>query len=71
MRRMREDRGLSQEALAGQAGTTKNQVQLLEAGRASGRKGEEGPSNPRMTTLSGLADALDVTVSAMLAEAGL
>ncbi|MPT14551.1 MAG: XRE family transcriptional regulator [Microbacterium sp.] len=66
LRRLRSDRGLSQESLAFQAGITKNQLQLLEAGRASGRKGETGPSNPRMSTLTGLASVLNVTVAGLM-----
>ncbi|WP_340696867.1 helix-turn-helix transcriptional regulator [Cellulosimicrobium funkei] len=71
LRRLRTERELSQETLAFRAGVTKNQVQLLEAGRSSGRKDSVGPSNPRLSTLAGLADALGVPVSGLLAEAGL
>lgn len=67
LRRLRSERGLSQETLAHRAGITKNQVQLLEAGRASGSLAKPGMSNPRMATLSGLADALGVTVADLLA----
>ncbi len=65
------EQGLSQESLAYQAGITKNQLQLIESGRASGRKEEAGPSNPRTATLSGLAAILGVTVSDLFADAGL
>ncbi|WP_375086454.1 helix-turn-helix domain-containing protein [Microbacterium sp. LS_15] len=65
---LRHARGLSQESLAYQAGITKNQLQLIEAGRSTGRKGEAGPSNPRMATLSGLADVLGTSVADILAE---
>lgn len=71
LRRLREERGLSQEALAFRAGVTKNQVQLIEAGRSSGRKDATGPSNPRLSTLAGLAEVMGMSVSALLAEAGL
>lgn len=71
MKRLRGAEGLTQEKLAYAAGLTKNQVQLIESGRASGRKDAEGPSNPRLSTLAGLAEALGVTVSELLAEAGL
>ena len=71
LRRLREEHELSQETLAYRSGVTKNQIQLLESGRASGRKGETRASNPRMTTLSGIAQALGMSVSALLAEAGL
>lgn len=71
LRRLREERGLSQEKLAFRAGVTKNQVQLIEAGRSSGRKEAIGPSNPRLSTLAGLAEVLGLSVSALLAEAGI
>ena len=71
LRQLRTKRGLSQEALAFRAGVTKNQVQLIEAGRASGRKDSIGPSNPRLSTLVGLAGVLDVPVSELLRDAGL
>lgn len=60
---------LSQEGLAYRAGITKNQVQLIEAGRGSAR--EAGPiSNPRMKTLFGLASALGVSPQELLATLG-
>lgn len=71
LRRLRTDRGLSQEALAYQSGITKNQLQLIEAGRASGARDKSGPSNPRLSTLSGLAGVLEVTVAELLTEAGI
>ncbi len=71
LRRLRQERGLSQESLAFRAGVTKNQVQLIEAGRSSGRKEAEGPSNPRFSTLAGLSEVLGLRVSELLAEAGL
>lgn len=66
IRALRHERGLSQEALAYRAGITKNQLQLIEAGRASGKKGESGPSNPRMATLVGLAAVLGVGLGEFL-----
>jgi transcriptional regulator with XRE-family HTH domain len=71
LRQLRNARGLSQESLAYQAGITKNQLQLIEAGRASGRKEEVGPSNPRMATLSGLAGVLGLSVAEIFADADL
>lgn len=71
LRRLREERGLSQESLAFRAGITKNQVQLIEAGRSSGRRDATGPSNPRLSTLAGLAEVLGMDVSNLLSEAGL
>jgi transcriptional regulator with XRE-family HTH domain len=71
LRRLREERGLSQEALAFRAGITKNQLQLIESGRSSGRKDATGPSNPRLSTLSGLAEVLGMPVSALMTQANL
>ena len=71
LRRLRLERGLSQESLAHQSGITKNQLQLIEAARASGRRAEASYSNPRMATLIGLADALGVTASDILHGADL
>lgn len=68
LRRLRQERGLSQESLAWRAHITKNQVQLLEYGRASGRAGDGRPSNPHVSTLVGLADALGVTTADLLGE---
>lgn len=71
LRRLRQERGLSQETLAFQAGITKNQVQLIEAGRASGRKDATGPANPRLSTLAGLAGALHLSTAELMSQAGL
>ena len=71
LRRLRQDRGLSQETLAFQAGITKNQIQLLEYGRASGRADDSKRSNPHLSTLVGLAEALQMPVSRLLSEADL
>lgn len=66
LRRLRVAKGMTQESLAYQAGITKNQVQLIESGRSSGRKDATGPSNPRISTLAGLAEVLEVRVSELL-----
>lgn len=71
LKRLRTARGYSQESFAFQAGVTKNQVQLIESGRSTGRKHSAGPSNPRLSTLAGFAKVLGISVSALLAEAGL
>ncbi|KJL21767.1 helix-turn-helix domain-containing protein [Microbacterium foliorum] len=71
LRRLRNESGLSQESLAYQAGITKNQLQLIEAGRSTGRKDGAGRSNPRMATLAGLADVLGISVAALMTESGL
>lgn len=65
VRQLRLAAGMSQESLAHEAGISKNQMQLIEAGRGS--TSEAGPpSNPRMTTLYGLAAALDVPPQELL-----
>ena len=69
LRRLREQRGMTQESLAYQAGLTKNTMQLLEAGRASGRQDSAAPSNPRLSSLAGLAEALNISVSDLLTHA--
>lgn len=71
LRARRVEKGLSQEALAFRAGVTKNQVQLIEAGRSSGRVEAAGPSNPRLSTLTGLADVLGLQPSELLELADL
>jgi len=65
VRSPRQEAGLSQESLAYRAGITKNQVQLIEAGRGSARESDL-PSNPRMRTVFGLADALGVSPGGLL-----
>lgn len=55
IRESREKRGLSQEALAGQAGITPNTLSLIEQGKA----------NPTWGTVRGIASALGVSVSAL------
>ncbi len=60
VRRLRTQAGLTQEALAHRVGLSKNHMQLVEAGQATSRS--DGPaSNPRMTTVYSLAEALGVT----------
>lgn len=67
IRAHRVERGLSQEALAHNAGVTKNQVQLIEAGRNT--TSELGPeSNPTLRTLYGLADALKMSPRDLLPD---
>lgn len=71
IRELRTEQKLSQESLAYQAGITKNALQLLEAGRSSGREGKVGPSNPKLATLVGISSVLDVPVAQILASAEL
>lgn len=71
LREIRIQRGFTQEGLAYSAGLTKNSLQLIEGGRGSGRKDSTNPSNPRMTTLASLSGALGLSVSELLAKAGL
>lgn len=71
VRSRRRSIGLSQEDLAHRVGITKNQVQLIEAGRQSGRNTGR-PSDPRASTVYGLAQALGIPASELIrnAEAG-
>ncbi|POH73451.1 helix-turn-helix domain-containing protein [Arthrobacter glacialis] len=71
LRRLREERGLTQESLAFRAGVTKNQLQLIEGAKSSGRKDSVGHSNPRISTLAGLAEVLGLEISEILAEANM
>lgn len=72
---LRVQHGLSQESLAQRAGITKNQVQLIEAGRSTGRRTQSGgetvvgPSNPKLATLVGLALVFEKSVAEILADA--
>ncbi|MEJ6555903.1 helix-turn-helix transcriptional regulator [Microbacterium esteraromaticum] len=72
IRARRKDTGLTQEMLATQAGITKNQLQLIEAGRAASTKGAAArPSNPRMATLVGIARAFEMSVAELMNESHL
>ena len=71
VRKLRAEADISQETLAGRAGITKNQIQLIEAGKSTGLANETRPSNPRLSTLCGLADAFDISVAKLLEAAEL
>ncbi|MBT2496211.1 helix-turn-helix transcriptional regulator [Microbacterium sp. ISL-59] len=71
VREHRIDRGISQEMLARGVGISKNQMQLIEAGRSAGAKDDARPSNPQMSTLSGIAHVLEVSVAQLMTESGL
>lgn len=53
VRQLRRERGVSQEALAYEAGVTSGTLSLIERGR----------SNPTWGTIKGVAAALDVDIS--------
>lgn len=71
VRALRKESGLTQEMLAVRAGITKNQLQLIEAGRAASAKQSAPPSNPRMTTLVGIASAFNLTLAQLMEESRL
>jgi transcriptional regulator with XRE-family HTH domain len=70
LKALRISHGLTQEKFAYRAGITKNQVQLLEAARGSGKANSESHSNPTMATVFGLADAFDMSVSELFEVLG-
>ncbi|WGX94849.1 helix-turn-helix domain-containing protein [Nocardioides sp. L-11A] len=57
VRQLRAEKNLTQEALAHLAGCTKNHVQVIEA---AGRLDVGRPINLRLSTLFGIAEALEV-----------
>lgn len=61
---LREERGLTQEALAEASGMSRNHYQLLESG-LSNRKTRR-PANPRLSTLVALSNVLGVTVPELI-----
>ena len=66
LRALRDQTGLSQNALADRAGLSHNNVKLLELGRSSGRM----PANPELRTVYRLAEALGVAPAELLPSAG-
>lgn len=64
---LRQSNQLTQEQFAYRAGITKNQVQLLEAGKGSGKAGSDSPANPTLATLAGLASGLGMTIAELFA----
>ncbi|MCR1781779.1 helix-turn-helix domain-containing protein [Nocardioides carbamazepini] len=71
VRQLRDEKALTQEALAQLAGCTKNHVQVIEAaGRAAPGRVDMGRQiNLRMDTLFGIAEALDVHPWDLIKEA--
>lgn len=63
---LREERGLTQEALADATGISRNHYQLLENG-ISNRKTKR-PANPRLSTLVALSNALGMSAAELVAE---
>ena len=63
---LREERGLTQAALAEASGISRNHYQLLESG-ISNRKTKR-PANPRLSTLVALSDALGMSAAELVAE---
>jgi transcriptional regulator with XRE-family HTH domain len=56
----REALGLTQENLAEKSGVTRNQIQVIERGWAD--RAKKRPANPRLATIIGLCEALDMRV---------
>lgn len=63
---LREERGLTQEALADAAGITRNHYQLLENGISNRRT--RTPANPRFSTLVALSKVFGMTAAEFVAE---
>jgi transcriptional regulator with XRE-family HTH domain len=66
---LRTERGLTQEQLANLSRLTRNHLQLIEAGIGSTRD-RSLPSNPRMSTVFRLAEALGVDAADLLGGSG-
>ncbi|AKV55774.1 XRE family transcriptional regulator [Bifidobacterium actinocoloniiforme DSM 22766] len=64
LRRLRAERGLSQEELAAAAGLSRSQCQRLESG--ANRSGQ--PSNPSLRNLLSLAEALSIDLDTLIPE---
>jgi len=59
VRKLRTDRGMSQEELAFESGLTRNYISILELGQQS----------PSLDTLYALAKALDMSVTSLIEQA--
>ncbi|WP_060915492.1 helix-turn-helix domain-containing protein [Microbacterium oleivorans] len=70
LRERRLAMGLTQQTLSDRAGVTKNQIQLIEAGRAEAGE-DAAPSNPRVATLAKLCGVFELSVADVLARAEL
>lgn len=72
IRRLREQRGMTQEDLAHAAGISRNQIQNVEAARSNVRDADgrpiPGSSNPALDTIWAIARALDVEVTLLVAR---
>lgn len=62
--RLRNERGLSQEALGQAVDISTNHIQLLESGLSDRKK--QSPANPRLSTLVALSRALDIGLPELL-----
>ena len=63
---LREERGLTQEALADATGISRNHYQLLENGISNRRP--EKPANPRLSTLVALSAAFGMSPAELVGE---
>lgn len=67
LKSLRQARELTQEQLAYASGLTKNQIQLFEAGKGSGKAGSVSPANPTLASVIGLSAAFEMSVSEFFA----
>lgn len=68
VRARRKALGLTQKELARLVGITGNQLHLIEIGRAESSREALRPSNPRLTTLAGIAATFEISVAQLLSE---
>ncbi|WP_137723897.1 helix-turn-helix domain-containing protein [Prescottella subtropica] len=64
LQQLRVAKGLSQDAVANEAGISRQHYQLLESGW--GKREGKTPANPRLSTLIALSRVLDTTVPALV-----
>ncbi|WP_080796680.1 helix-turn-helix domain-containing protein [Corynebacterium pacaense] len=67
-RQLRRYRGLTQEQLSELSGVSRNLIQNIERGYASGKPNK--PANPSLKTLYSLSYALDVPPAALMPDLG-
>lgn len=67
-RKLRKGKKLTQEQLSERSGVSRNMIQNIERGHATGKPGE--PTNPTLKTLYCLAYALEVPPAVLIPDLG-